>query len=699
MQNAYMAQGMATNSHGWIVPQIVPSLARGKTVEDIPVVGCTPEELILRKDYELQFCEEDNHVQAAYDECSEVVKAAYRARISAFDLEKDERNHQLFREYNASESHLLLRLDVRNHIIRMWYRDVKRRLNICEALSGVPQEYHGLGVATFTYLELTGRINIGAIPIATPLARHIASIMNPRRRIAVVGGGISGLTAARQLRSFGLSVRLLESSNRFGGRIHTDTETFEKPVDVGAMLIIGTLQHPLAVLAEQVDAELHVIEAASKDCPLYDLDGTRVSKEDDARASYEFNAILDDTNIFRRQNAGTQKINKFSLGEAFCMFQQRRQQARITKRERIRAVGGKKDKEDFFDEGLFNRLLYWHVANLEYGCAGDINSLSLVSWDEDDPHLLRGDHVLLKSGYQPLVDGMAEGLTRNVKMGSPVTSIVVQNWFYPDQQEYRSTVEIGFEDGSEIDEFDAVVVTVSLGVLKKNKIRFDPPLPPKKRMAIEKLGWGGLVKVALKFEVPFWRREEMWGILRETADTRGEFYMMWNLEPCTGENVLIGMVAEPSASLFEYEDDKFIQEYAMTVLRRQYPLAPDPVAVHVTRWARDPNIGGAYTCMSVGSSADDYSTIAAPYENIFFSGEHTCREYPTTSAAAFVSGLRAAHEVIQSLKLEGHIAAFHTQMLQHGVKEFRRLDVIKNQEGVMPMDSSPNSVLATSVVS
>ena len=42
---------------------------------------------------------------------------------------------------------------------------------------------------------------------------------------------------------------------------------------------------------------------------------------------------------------------------------------------------------------------------------------------------------------------------------------------------------------------DAVLVTVPVGVLKKGTIAFDPPLPPHKQAAIDRMGFGLLNKV------------------------------------------------------------------------------------------------------------------------------------------------------------------------------------------------------------
>lgn len=44
---------------------------------------------------------------------------------------------------------------------------------------------------------------------------------------------------------------------------------------------------------------------------------------------------------------------------------------------------------------------------------------------------------------------------------------------------------------------DAVLLTIPLGVLKKEKLKFDPPLPEWKTSAIKRMGFGNLNKVRI----------------------------------------------------------------------------------------------------------------------------------------------------------------------------------------------------------
>jgi polyamine oxidase len=56
---------------------------------------------------------------------------------------------------------------------------------------------------------------------------------NVQPSVIVIGSGISGLAAARNLSEASFKVTVLESRDRIGGRIHTDY-SFGCPVDMGA---------------------------------------------------------------------------------------------------------------------------------------------------------------------------------------------------------------------------------------------------------------------------------------------------------------------------------------------------------------------------------------------------------------------------------------------------------------------------------
>jgi hypothetical protein len=58
---------------------------------------------------------------------------------------------------------------------------------------------------------------------------------------------------------------------------------------------------------------------------------------------------------------------------------------------------------------LKQRVVEWHVANLEFANATLLENLSLAHWDQDDANELTGPHHLLVPGFHSLVRGLSVG--------------------------------------------------------------------------------------------------------------------------------------------------------------------------------------------------------------------------------------------------------------------------------------------------
>ncbi len=728
----------------------------------------------------LRFADEpgtDGTEMEKYNRSGEANQAVVRARYPVHMLDEAENLGTLPSGLTPS-CPVTVRLDLRNHILRMWYRYPSRRLDIYTAVRDIPGKYHGLACAIYTQLVVLGSINFGAVPFTTPVAVKFArDPSRPRFRVAVIGAGFAGLTVARQLRAFGVSVSVFEARNRTGGRVHsTKAGGFTTDVDVGGMLITGLVQSPIALLAEQTEAELHTLD---KFCVLFDIDGSNVPKDVDAWAEREYNLTLDVTAAYRLAKQEDIQSQKISLGHAFGAALRARTSLRRSERTEKQVepavesnasvkndlnIGGTEhasepksdnsavksevvangtnsvqngastdsnmngnvvkheEKTPDFDgstgselpgmsdvasrhlmndnsrpspqhDNLVQRLLRWHIANLEYACAGELNSVSLMHWDQDDPYGFIGEHALVKNGCQKLLASLSAGLERNIHLDTEV----VQVKYMPEAEIKGTGVDLTLRsNGTETTKhFDAVVSTIPLGVLKTKRVQFEPELPVYKQGAIDRLGSGGLMKVILEFKESFWIKNDMFGILRETAASRGEFYIFWNMEPCSGKPVLIGMVTEPTASKLELMGDDEIVKKAMEVLRRCYPNAPYPIASTISRWGEDKFSKGVYTSISTESSGMDYDLLGQPVGNLFFAGEHTCRRYPTTCASAVISGLREARNVVDYFGMVENINVVHAKSLfdaleMHEAAERRRII----QEPWIPVEQQESRIEA-----
>lgn len=49
-------------------------------------------------------------------------------------------------------------------------------------------------------------------------------------------------------------------------------------------------------------------------------------------------------------------------------------------------------------------LIDWHLANLEFANATELQNLSLLHWDQDDAYELGGDHCIVQGGFGQIMD-------------------------------------------------------------------------------------------------------------------------------------------------------------------------------------------------------------------------------------------------------------------------------------------------------
>lgn len=304
------------------------------------------------------------------------------------------------------------------------------------------------------------------------------------------------------------------------------------------------------------------------------------------------------------------------------------------------------------------RLLNWHFANLEYANAAPVDKLSLGGWDLDIGNEFEGEHAQVVGGYQQVPRGIWQHPTKlDLRTRKAVSKIE-----YNPGPGVEAPTMVHCEDGDVI-EADHIVLTTPLGVLKHRCISFAPELPSWKQQSIDHLGYGILNKVILVYEKPFWEvDQDMIGLLRAGTTenssnhddykwNRGKFYLFWNCIKTSGRPVLIGLMAGEAAHHAEMLSDEFIvaevTEKLATMFRGK--LVPKPSESIVTRWGKDRFARGTYSYVGPKAHSSDYDSMAKPIGNLHFAGEATCGTHPATVHGAYISGLRAAAEVIDDL--------------------------------------------------
>jgi len=547
--------------------------------------------------------------------------------------------------------------------------------------------------------------------------------------VIVVGAGMAGLAAARQLRRTGHRVLVLEGHPRPGGRVHCKVLTgggLAAAADLGGSIITGIDGNPLAILARQMGAPLWRIDTGAEVVPLLLPDGREAPKDADTEVEAVYNRLLDECHDIR-SGMDPAAAAKLSLGtvleELWAKYVEERAVAAAAHAAgKEMTVAAKEEEGEEVDGGggggggdgaapapaavkaedggaavpgnappapipassgpastrgesppaagedggatapkprsraraslpppsrpgssssppppageVERRLFEWHLANLEFANAAEAGSLSLVDWDQDDPNELLGDHCFLPGGNGRLVAALAEGTP--IEYGAVVTRVAAGT----------SGALAETADGREFSA-DAVLVTASLGVLKAGIIAFDPPLPPRKAQAIERMGFGVLNKVVLLFPTPFWGAGDMFGRIAPSGSPRGDLFLFYSYTPTSGAPLLAALVSGEAARLLEQESPEAAVERTLAALRDLFApkgiTVPPPLAALRTKWAADPLARGSYSSIAVGASGADYDALAAPVGgSLFFAGEATCRKHPATMHGAVLSGLREA---------------------------------------------------------
>ena len=181
---------------------------------------------------------------------------------------------------------------VRNHILTRWRSNVSVWLTRDHSLESIRSEHKGLVDSAYHFLLHHGYINFGLAPaIKEAKLKPFDGI--EKGNVVIVGAGLAGLVAARQLVFMGFKVVVLEGRTRPGGRVRTkkiNGDGVEAAADLGGSVLTGINGNPLGVLARQLELPLHKVRDI---CPLYLPDGRSVNSEIDSKVEVSFNKLLD----------------------------------------------------------------------------------------------------------------------------------------------------------------------------------------------------------------------------------------------------------------------------------------------------------------------------------------------------------------------------------------------------------------------
>jgi monoamine oxidase len=421
----------------------------------------------------------------------------------------------------------------------------------------------------------------------------------------VIGGGLSGLTAAYELQNKGWQVTLLEAKPSLGGRSGMATSEW-----IGNDKTQPVLNKYVSTFKLGTTAAPEFVRT-----PGYLIDGEYFSAADlatkqpaTADALKRYQKTLDDLarSIDDPQNpAATSTLH--ALDQITVSSWLDKQNLPATARQLIN-----QDIRTHYDEPSRLSLLYFAQQNRVYRGISDR--------DLRASRLVGGSQVLAQAFVKQI---------KTIKTNSPVSAI--------NQDKDGVTVKVG----SVGYQADYVVLAVPLRAL--NKIALTPALDAQHMAAIKGTNYGWRDQIMLKFKTPVWESK---------ARMSGEIYsntglgMLW-IEPALkgGANVVINLSGD-NARVMQAFGDKQMVDQVLIRLHAFYPQARGSfTGYEIRRYSTDPSMGGAYLAYGPGQISKFWRLWERPLQRVTFAGEHTDTLYPGTLEGALRTGQRAASQV------------------------------------------------------
>lgn len=446
--------------------------------------------------------------------------------------------------------------------------------------------------------------------------------------VAVVGAGLSGLRAARELADAGREVVVLEARDRVGGRLFNATLGDGVTVDVGGQWV-GSDHVRVQRLATELGIKIFPQHGAGRN--LLDLEGKQ------------------------RRYRGT--IPRLGPRVLWDIFIARRRFDRLA-----RAVGAEEPwAADRAAELDGETLAEWCELNMRTAAARELIGLAGRTVWGTGPEELSMLHVLfyvsaagsfdklidtedgaqqdrLDGGAQLLPLGLADSLGDRVRLGAAVRRI----------SDHGGGVRIT-ADGVEV-EAERAIVAVPPAIAARIEI---DPLPPGRPELAERLRPGALTKCMALYEEPFWRSD---GLSGEAVADAGPVTLTFDSSPRDGSaGVLLGFVGGPEARELAARPVAERRAPVLACFERLYGArAAQPVDYAEQTWAEEEFSGGGPTSnFGPGGWTACGPALREPAGRVHWAGTETATVWSGYMEGALQAGERVASEVLESSRTVG----------------------------------------------
>lgn len=454
--------------------------------------------------------------------------------------------------------------------------------------------------------------------------------------IGIVGAGMAGITAAKELTDMGHKVHLFEARSQIGGRIKMLKTEKGQAVDMGAAFLWGDQldyaqaneQNPLTALIKYLPTGWLETVDFLENSPIYDSKGRNIQPELIAHLkSPTFRSRMEDFIKLHQKIFITQKTKHPKTDRPLpCLSDL----LAILFPPPLSSEGAR------FEQIIKISFLHKH------GAGANLISLWNLLLENSYP----GNDYLAAGAFSTLLDSMLHSIQSRPHFTLSTNTAIGTI----EKNTDANGVLLRTVTGQEFT-FDRVLITVPLGVLKKNTLAFYPSLSPEKQASISALRTGKCNKVMLHFKKAFWPGNAQSLLI---FNAKKHLYEYLNLDyfsknkAATLVVTLYGMAAD-----FTDKSDDDVRMQVLSPLQRVYRHNVPLVDSFITRWESDPCTQGAFTYLGRNATPKNLRDMATPEWDrlLFLAGEHTDELYYGSVHGAYLSGLRASQSIDNSLHL------------------------------------------------
>jgi monoamine oxidase len=440
--------------------------------------------------------------------------------------------------------------------------------------------------------------------------------------VVVVGAGLAGLTAARELTGAGLDVRVLEARDRVGGRTlnHSVGDRPEDVVELGGQWV-GPTQLEVMALAEDLGLQTYPTHNEGKN--LFEAKLGKVKRysgtipmlgplvmADYGRADLRLKRLIKKVSPEAPWEAPKAEELDGQTFETWIRGATRTTTAREAIAMACHAVFAVEPSE----LSLLHVLFY---------------AASAGGWDDllDTEGGAQQDRIV--GGSQLISLRMAEELGDRIQLSTPVRSI-------------RSD-----GDGVVVGDVRARRVIVAIPPALAGRIEYDPILPGPRDQLTQRMPMGSVIKTMTIYDEPFWREE---GLSGSAISLPGPAQVIFDNTPPNGSpGVLLGFLEADDARVLGRVSEAQRREAVVGGLARIFgPRASKPSGYVEKNWSAEPYSRGCYAGVLGPGGWTSFGTfLREPIDRIHWAGTETATRWMGYFDGAVQSGKRAAAEVMR----------------------------------------------------